>query len=1292
MDNPVGFWIKASLLLALWGLFVQPAVADNPGPFASIMVSDGDNRIVFAEGDPILESECAFGSDIKDIVLSPDGSYLYVGDFPNDRVIQINLSDEDLSCDVVVDDSDGLDGPRGMAFTPDGQRFFVVSTGHPSNQGSYKILVFDVGAGFELLATIPSAPYGDGIAMDPAGEFFYVSFEEGGQTNGVGGKIIKYNAADYSEVGIVASDLDYPQLDGPRGLAIGPDGLLYVCVFRIGPGHRQLQKYKTDAGVLDNFLGEVVVDGNSAPNGPVRLAFQEFEGRLYLFVTEVLSDRLIRYEMVACDSDGCEGANPLIVQTDVLTPFGLALQPFREYEQSIYLDFGGLDEQGQERILLSGDELLYGSDGLPFVKLLVRNPRRGFTPTELDPTLDDAKRQTYIDEIVAQVRADFQSQAGEQFDVEICVEEPRVPVYSTIQVVEGSHPDLSPVRDLPDGARIETELDPKTGNYRLRVFHASQPWHLYTIDLVDGQMRDPDGNKTSYVFPEFTRLNLAALGVSQQLDTGNLDEGGKAWVFVEAHRRGGLSAHGRLRELANSISHEVAHLLGLEHTDGNPDSILGPLLRFGTDKSFAPPASDKLAGTLVLGGTGYRPERPAPGDEDWFVARDTADDDDVLARVQGSIDCGFDRVRGLTVGPDEALYIASAGNDTIYRYDPVLEECVAVISQGVLDEPRHIAFNDQGHLYVTSHLNYKLFAYERTGKNEFQRIGAVNVTLPGKGDGLVIDEDGYFYVSIEEYSPGQGTGPGPVRKYSPDFQSWWDIASPASANVPRGLAIGPEGSLYVCSAMGRTIKKYSRDHQNPAELGRIDIDGKPTSIEFRTVEGVLYLYATLQDNGTLVRMRMVDCDENGCELAGEVETVFSGLGEPQGLAFDTGIGGVNSLRRAIIGDTDQFGTASVSDLATLPADEGAAMIFRGARTVFEPHVVHDEEYEVCLDDITSNDLQDGDWTDTQLMHDTIVTFELDLRKPLLEHRFIDARIEIAVTNVADVLGAADDLRLFVDGSELEHAFDGLDQRLAFDGLDQRLLQDVDCAGYALGRRVTFRLQDYFTLSEIKSILEDGVLSVTLHVGGDTDFIAVDSIRAIVVDDGQRSEFECGLGTVNIHAGRRVETLLVNGSTGGDLRTVAIQEGETIRATMLLPSGMNGGELGVHEHLPSDSSGEFVVHMNAEAPSELLPDPLRLDGGLPCFGFSLLEGAAPLSIWNGLGKETILGMSNYFGNPIPNPLTAPTLFWLAPGGDALNLPSGTTITLQGIIADAESGGTDAVSLVSLTNAVIIKIVD
>lgn len=372
------------------------------------------------------------------------------------------------------------------------------------------------------------------------------------------------------------------------------------------------------------------------------------------------------------------------------------------------------------------------------------------------------------------------------------------------------------------------------------------------------------------------------------------------------------------------------------------------------------------------------------------------------------------------------------------------------------------------------------------------------------------------------------------------------------------------------------------------------------------------------------------------------------------------LGAGNRLRIAKIGDTDQHGTSIAGPLGG-GADAEAEATFREGRALLQAQAdLTDGAFEFELADILQSGPEDGLYTDIAMPNGTLASYSLDLVEPGLDGTYVGARIEFGLLNVADTLGGASDFRVFVDGMELVGALDGLDQRLVA----------PEFAGYARGERVTLYLDDFLTIPEIDLALFDGILDVDLDVNGATSFVSVDSVIALVTDEGPRAVSQCGLGTINLGVGARADTLLINGTTGGSLRMVNVDEGTLLWAGMLLP--------------PAGGNGRFVVHMNPGEPTNQSLTPLPGGIGTGCFK---MVNASPLAVWNNIGKTDLVGESNYFKNPISDPAPAPTIFLQLTSGDTTFLPVGTVMTMQGVIIDPASLSSRGASL---SNAIVLTI--
>jgi len=153
----------------------------------------------------------------------------------------------------------------------------------------------------------------------------------------------------------------------------------------------------------------------------------------------------------------------------------------------------------------------------------------------------------------------------------------------------------------------------------------------------------------------------------------------------------------------------------------------------------------------------------------------------------------------------------------------------------------------------------------------------------------------------------------------------------------------------------------------------------------------------------------------------------------------------------------------------------------------------------------------------------------------------------------------------------------------------------------------------------------------------------------------------------------VNTLEINGDNGvGSGNTVTVDAGGPIAFFIDKPAA--GG------------NGKFAVHMYAGAPTGSSIDLLPAQLGPTCFTFLLNRGANPDAQWNGVGKEQKIGISQFFGTPIPDPGRAPLEFFQAPAGDA-NLPMGSSWTVQGVIINPASPSPKGASV---TNAVLMVV--
>lgn len=193
-------------------------------------------------------------------------------------------------------------------------------------------------------------------------------------------------------------------------------------------------------------------------------------------------------------------------------------------------------------------------------------------------------------------------------------------------------------------------------------------------------------------------------------------------------------------------------------------------------------------------------------------------------------------------------------------------------------------------------------------------------------------------------------------------------------------------------------------------------------------------------------------------------------------------------RDAKSGDSDSHGTGKGPDPgSSAPLDDQAAWAFRSMRTQLTTLVPYDVILPVA--ETYATDPEDGAYTDRLLSNGTTAQFTLTVNQPGVQVPLYAAWIEIDAMNIADTLGGANDMKLFLDGMEMTGAFDGIDQRGTVD----------DPSGYAHSGVLKFFLDDYFSVDTLNLMLADSTLQMTMLVNGASSGVSIDQVRLVIVD-------------------------------------------------------------------------------------------------------------------------------------------------------------------------------------------------
>jgi hypothetical protein len=215
---------------------------------------------------------------------------LYIGDAGDDSVKQFDASNDFAFQGAFVKSQAGLKGPRGLIFDSGN---LLISDQNVSTSSSGDILEF--GPGKTLLARIvsnsdPNAPPQPRGMILTGNSLFVASFSDTKQSNQVQipGTLLQYTAAGQF-VGAFAPPTGALPNSGefhPRGVVLGPDGLLYVSNFpnlQTQTGGQILRFYRT-GGFKDIFVtssGGPTCSCTNELNRPEGLVFGP-DGNLYI--------------------------------------------------------------------------------------------------------------------------------------------------------------------------------------------------------------------------------------------------------------------------------------------------------------------------------------------------------------------------------------------------------------------------------------------------------------------------------------------------------------------------------------------------------------------------------------------------------------------------------------------------------------------------------------------------------------------------------------------------------------------------------------------------------------------------------------------------------------------------------------------------------------------------------------------------------------------------------------------------------------------------------------------------
>ena len=254
--------------------------------------------------------------------------------------------------------------------------------------------------------------------------------------------------------------------------------------------------------------------------------------------------------------------------------------------------------------------------------------------------------------------------------------------------------------------------------------------------------------------------------------------------------------------------------------------------------------------------------------------------------------------QGLAVGPDGSLYIADKFNHRIRRVGPD-GKISTVAGIGVygsngdgglatsaqLYAPVGVAAGPDGSLYIADMNNHRIRRVTKDGKiSTFAGTGARGFNGDNRAaiaaqlaspQGIAVDQDGVVYIADSDNQRIRRVGlDGQIATVAGSGVGGGDgdggPAVSAQLNVPSGVAVGPDGTLYIADENNARIRRVGSDGNIGTVAGGGDLDdGNPATLALLDSP----IDVAIASDGTLyiaeaARIRIVGADRTISTLAG----------------------------------------------------------------------------------------------------------------------------------------------------------------------------------------------------------------------------------------------------------------------------------------------------------------------------------------------------------------------------------------------------------------------------------------
>jgi uncharacterized delta-60 repeat protein len=255
----------------------------NGWPVAMTLQPDGKTVLVGSTSDYKFAAARFTGDSA--LLAAAAGDSLYIGDGNDNTVKRFDAATGAYEGTFVASGSGGLLGPRGLIFGE--QHNLLVANQNVGTVGiGGEVLRYNGQTGAFIKKVVPDTdthnPYDPrGMVRGPHHSLFIGDLGDLGNLDGTGrpGRLAQFDEKTGAWIRDLSPTVPFTTDNGPRGVVIGPDGLLYVAVRNYLPGGGEIMRFNPATGA---FLGDFV-DSNPTNdlNRPEGLVFGP-DGNLYV--------------------------------------------------------------------------------------------------------------------------------------------------------------------------------------------------------------------------------------------------------------------------------------------------------------------------------------------------------------------------------------------------------------------------------------------------------------------------------------------------------------------------------------------------------------------------------------------------------------------------------------------------------------------------------------------------------------------------------------------------------------------------------------------------------------------------------------------------------------------------------------------------------------------------------------------------------------------------------------------------------------------------------------------------